>query len=76
MAVTTSTKRARRRERADRDRVDYVRLAYALLESGDSARSVVTFLRTEYGLDVDQAGAAVILGQQQPEECEAIGPAR
>jgi hypothetical protein len=71
--VTASMNAARHRELVDRDRMDYVQLAYALLDSGDSPRSIVAFLQTDYGLAEDQARAAIILARPAPEESDT-GP--
>ena len=41
----------------------YPRLARALLDTGDTADAVATFLRADYGLDDKQAKAAITLGR-------------
>ncbi len=50
--------------------MDYVRLAYALLASGDSRGAVVAFLRAEYGLAIDEACKAVILAETFPTDAK------
>jgi hypothetical protein len=51
--------------------VDYPLLARALLERGEQPRSVISFLCSDYGLEEDQAKAAIILAQKLPEELVA-----
>src|SRR5262245_32564586 len=49
----------------------YPDLARALLECGDPPGRVSKFLRVEYGLEPDQADAAIRLARQLIEEAEA-----
>jgi hypothetical protein len=48
--------------------VNYAELARALLDSGDTQRDVVAFLRADYGLDADEAKAAVMVAGKLPKE--------
>jgi hypothetical protein len=41
---------------------EYPRLARALLDAGESPASIAAFLTVDYGLDHDQAKAAIVLG--------------
>jgi hypothetical protein len=50
---------------------EYPELARALLEYGDAPSRVSQFLRLEYGLDPDQAAAAIRLARQLIEEAQA-----
>jgi hypothetical protein len=50
--------------------MDYVRLAYALLNSGESRHAVVAFLRAEYGLALDEAREAVTVAAAFPTDAK------
>lgn len=49
----------------------YPRLARALLDCGDDPTLVTAFLCAEYGLDLDQAKAAIVLGRHLADETDA-----
>jgi hypothetical protein len=49
----------------------YPQLAKALLRCGDSPNSVAEFLRYDYGLDPDQAKAALNLADALPDGSES-----
>ena len=55
--------------------VNYPELAWALLQRGDTRRSVISFLRVDYGLDADEARAAVMRAKKLPKE-KRTSPAR
>jgi hypothetical protein len=55
---------------------DYPELARALLEYGDAPSRISQFLRLEYGLDPDQAAAAIRLARQLIEEAQGERVAR
>ncbi len=48
--------------------VDYPALAWNLLQRGDTPMTVIAFLCHDYGLDGEQARAAIILAKTMPEE--------
>jgi hypothetical protein len=50
---------------------DYPELARALLEHGDPPTRIAQFLHVEYGLDPNQADAAIRLARQLIEEAQA-----
>ena len=62
-------------EGADMAGVNYPELAWALLQRGDTRRSVISFLRVDYGLDADEARAAVMRAKKLPKE-KRTSPAR
>jgi hypothetical protein len=47
---------------------EYPRLARALLDAGESPASIAAFLTVDYGLDHDQAKAAIVLGRMLDNE--------
>ncbi len=49
---------------------DYPRLARALLDAGEHPASVVAFLTADYGLDYEQAKAAIVLGRMLDDDNE------
>ena len=55
---------------------DYPELARALLEYGDAPSRISQFLRVEYGLEQDQAQAAIRLARQLIEEAQEENVAR
>jgi len=42
---------------------EYPRLARALLDAGEHPASIANFFSADYGLDPEQAKAAIVLGQ-------------
>ena len=54
---------------------EYPVLAKSLLDSGDSAKTVAEFLHFDYGLDREQAKAAIILARGLRDESDGEGPA-
>jgi hypothetical protein len=52
--------------------MDYPVLARALLQQGDTTRTVIAFLCAEYGLDADRAKAAVIMARTLNEETPPV----
>jgi hypothetical protein len=47
---------------------EYPRLARALLDAGERPASIAAFLTVDYGLDHDQAKAAIVLGRMLDNE--------
>ena len=56
--------------------VNYPELAWALLQRGDTTRSVIAFLRADYGLDADEAKDAVMLAKKLPKQTRTSPPRR
>jgi hypothetical protein len=49
---------------------EYPRLARALLDAGERPASIAAFLTVDYGLDHDQAKAAIVLGRMLDDDNE------
>jgi hypothetical protein len=56
--------------------VNYGELAKALLKRGDTPRSVIAFLRADYGLDIEEAKATLIAARTLPKETRRTPPHR